>query len=147
MKTKILIILLLATITQASFAGPFTDKLSICLVNNTSPADKDTLVQWIYAAMSSHPKVKSMSNISVREGNALNKKTADLFVTLLTKRCKKETKSAIEYEGSIAFKTSFGVLGQVAMKGLIKDPQVKKYISGLDNYIEPNQLKKELGVK
>jgi len=147
MKIKLLLLILLNAIVQPALAGPFTDKLSVCLVKNTSESDKDLLVKWIYAAMSSHPKVKSMSNITIKQGNALNKKTAALFVTLLTKRCHSETKSALEYEGTNAFKTSFGILGEVAMQGLIKAPSVNQYISGLNNYLDTKALNKKLGIK
>lgn len=146
MKIKFFLFILFTALSQSSVAGPFTDKLSICLVNNTSQADKSLLVKWIYAAISSHPEVRSMSNISVKKGNELNRETAALFTTLLTSRCYKETRSAIKYEGAIAFKTSFGVLGQVAMKGLIKNPDVNRYISGLDKYVDPKTLRKKLSI-
>ncbi len=44
-----------------ALAGLYTDDLSRCLVENTSPADKITLVQWIGVAISQHPAISSLN--------------------------------------------------------------------------------------
>jgi hypothetical protein len=63
MKSILFVITML--LSQALHAGPFTNQLSRCLVKSTSEADKELLIKWIFAAMSSHPKVQHMSNVSV----------------------------------------------------------------------------------
>ena len=140
MKSILFVITLL--LSQSLHAGPFTDQLSRCLVKSTSEADKELLIKWIYAAMSSHPKVQHMGNVSVAEGAKLNKITADLMVELLAVRCKKETKEAYQYEGESIFEASFGVLGQVAMQGIMVDPNVSAYKAGLGESMDSSKLEK-----
>lgn len=126
---------------QLSVAGPFTDQLSRCLVRSTSDADKVLLVKWVYAAISSHPQVQNMSKVSAAEGKELNRETAELMMQLLTVRCKKETIEAYKYDGASIFRTSFGVLGRVAMQGIMTNPGVAAYMSGLGKDLDSKKLK------
>ena len=141
MKFKISTFLILCMVSAYSFAGPFTDKLSICLVNKTTSSDKELLINWIYAAMSTHPTVQKLNKIPTAVGDKLNKKTARLFTDLLTDRCKPEAMEAVKYEKNIAIQTSFGVLGKVAMQGIMSHPNVGKYLGGLDKYSDKEKLK------
>ena len=53
-------------------AGPYTNDLAKCLVVSTSEADKNNLVKWMFAAISSHPEVESMISISQTQREELN---------------------------------------------------------------------------
>ena len=147
MKSKCVLFIILTTLSLSSNAGPFTDELSKCLVKSTTQADKELLITWIYAAMSAHPKVKVLSNISNKKGEELNKNTADLFMNLLTVRCKSETEVAFKYEGVSTFSASFEVLGRVAMQGIMSNPDVNNYMSGLDKYIDTKEIENAFGTK
>lgn len=141
MKLKLSAIVMLCMISINSFAGPFTDKLSICLVNKTTDADKELLIKWIYAAMSTHPSVQKLNKIPVSVSDNLNRKAAKLFTDLLTNRCKPEATEAVKYEKNIAIQTSFGVLGKVAMQGIMSHPNVNTYLSQLGKYSDKEKLK------
>ncbi len=140
MKLRILSALVLLGLSSSVSAGPFNDKLAICLVESTSEADKVTLMRWIFGAMSRHPKVEDLSEVSPAQAAQMNKAVADLFVALLTDRCVAETQQAVEYEGAAVIASSFEVLGKVAMQGLMADAAVNEYISGLDDNLEPGKL-------
>ena len=73
MKNMSLILVFILGFYGVAQAGPFTDEMSKCLVRNTSEADKTLFIQWIYAAMSSHPAVQSMSKISPEMGENLTR--------------------------------------------------------------------------
>ena len=118
MKLRVLSALVLLGLSSSVSAGPFNDKLAICLVENTSQADKATLMRWIFGAMSRHPGVED----------------------LLTDRCATETQQAVKYEGAAVISSSFEVLGKVAMQGLMSDPAVQDYMGGLERNIEPGKL-------
>jgi hypothetical protein len=62
------------------------------------------------------------------------------MVELLAVRCKKEAKEAYQYEGDSIFKASFGVLGQVAMQGIMVDPNVSSYMAELGESVDPSKL-------
>ena len=124
MKFKTAVFLVLASLSASIYAVPFSDEMSKCLVKSTSDADKSLLIQWVFAAMSAHPDVKALSNVSNEKGIEINKRTAGLLVSLLTERCKAETQQAVKYEGPGVLKTSFQVLGEVAMQGMMTNPDV-----------------------
>lgn len=140
MKLRLLTALVLLGLTSSVHAGPFNDKLAICLVENTSQADKTTLMRWIFGAMSRHPKVSDLSQVNQAQADKMNKAVADLFVALLAERCATETADAVKYEGAAVISSSFEVLGKVAMQGLMTDASVSEYISGLEKNIEPGKL-------
>jgi len=124
------------------YAGPFTDEMSKCIVTKTTESDRTLLVQWIYAAISSHPDVEPMSNISPKVGEDLNKRIANLVTELLTVRCKKECQKAVEFEGANSIKASFETLGKVAVQSMMSHPKVKKFVSIYANYLDKEKFKK-----
>lgn len=147
MRLKILLFMSLISMTATAWAGPFTDEMSKCLVRSTSEADKTLLIKWIFAAMSTHPDVRSLSAVTPEKGEQLNRETAKLVMRLLTRSCKTETRQAVEFEGEDTFKASFGVLGQVAMQGLMANGEVSNYFSGFEKYLDAQELQHALGKK
>lgn len=121
-------------------AGPFNDKLAICLVKSTTEADKIVLMRWIFAAMASHPSVKELGSVPKAQGDKANKDVAALFMTLVSERCGAETKEAVKYEGASAIGSSFEVLGRVAMQSLMADAEVTKYMAGVDANLDPKTM-------
>jgi hypothetical protein len=139
------LLLCLLLVSSVAQAGPFTDEMSKCLVRSTNEADKTLLVKWIYAAMSAHPDVKALSNVSPQQGAQLNKETSVLVVRLLTKNCKSETEQALKYEGEKTFAASFEVLGGVAMQGIMANPDVSAYFAGFEQQLDAKALQDAFG--
>jgi hypothetical protein len=121
-------------------AGIYTDDLSKCLVSSASQADKDVLIEWVFAAMSTNPVVKSMSSVTPEQRTVLTRSAAELMQRLLVSDCRKETVAALKYEGDSAFETSFGVLGQVAMRGLMSDPVTDAELQKLAGDVDKDKL-------
>jgi hypothetical protein len=121
-------------------AGPFTDTLSVCLVNKTSDLEKTMLVKWIFAAIALHPEVESMAAVSNDQREALNRQFASLVQSLLTQSCVTEAREAVKYEGEGALEASFNVLGQVASRELFTDPAVAEGIAAIAKYIDADAL-------
>jgi len=136
---------LLLTGPNSLLAGPYSDELAKCLVKSTSEDDRTKLVQWIFAAFSHHPDVKKLSNITDKQAANYNKVTAELFTTLMTDRCKKETKVAVKYEGNATIEQSFSVLGSVAARGLMSHPNVTKFTADLEKYIDTKKYEEIFG--
>ena len=147
MRLKIWLMVVLTAVATAAHAGPFTDEMSKCLVKSTSEADKTLLIKWIFAAMATHPDVKALSGVTPEKGEQLNKETAKLVMRLLTQSCKTETRQAVEFEGEDTFKASFGILGQVAMQGLMANGEVSNYFSGFEKHLNAKELQRALGKK
>jgi len=132
-------VVLLAMMSPA-MAGVYTDDLSRCLVEKSTPGDKSILVQWIFMAIAHHPSVASLAKVTPQDADALNKKAADLFMRLLTETCEDSTKKAVQYEGSVAIQQAFQVLGQVASRELMSAPEVAAIIGGLEKHLDPKKL-------
>ncbi len=145
MRLKIWLMVVLTAVATAAHAGPFTDEMSKCLVRSTSEADKTLLIKWIFAAMATHPDVKSLSGVTPEMGEQLNKETGKLVMRLLTQSCKTETRQAVNFEGEDTLKASFGVLGQVAMQGLMANAEVSNYFSGLEKHLDAKELQRTFG--
>ena len=140
MKLKALFAFGLLALSTSAAAGPYNDKLAMCLVEKTTEADKTNLLRWMFAAMAQHPNVKDLTQVSEAQGEAMNKQVADLLWALMSDRCLAETRQAVKYEGDSAIGTSFEVLGRVAMQGLMSEPDVTAYIGRLDQHVEPGAI-------
>jgi hypothetical protein len=131
---------LLGGCAEPALAGLYTDDLSRCLVENTSAADKITLVQWIVVAISQHPAVSSLNKATDADIDKTNAAVGALLMRLLTDTCVEKSKKAIQYEGAAAIQSSFMVLGQVAAADLFADSSVKKVMAGLGKYVDEKKL-------
>jgi hypothetical protein len=140
MKNLSLILVFMCGFYGITHSGPLTGEMSKCLVSNTNASDKSLFIQWIYAAMSSHPHVQSMSNISPEVEENLQRRTADMIMELLTVRCKAETAQAIKVEGESSFQAGFELLWQAAMQELMSDAKVAQHLAGLDSYFDAKKL-------
>ncbi len=131
---------LLASVSFGVRADVYADELGKCLVQSSSQEDKIALVRWVFANAALHPEVKAISALSQQERVAINKTAAQLYGKLLTKVCRSETKAAFKYGGTEAVKTSFNLLGQVAMRELMTDPAVLKGFGDFTQYMDKHAL-------
>ena len=121
-------------------AGLYTDDLSRCLVESTTTEDKISLVKWMFTAASLHPAVSSISSVSEAQLDDANKATAELFVKLLTETCREKAQKAVKYEGQVALRSGFEVLGKVAAGELFASPEVSAGMAGLAKHIDSKKL-------
>ena len=123
-------------------AGVYTDDLTKCLLKSASSEDQIVFVQWVFSALALHPAVQQYSKFTPAQQADLTKKAAALFTRLMTVDCRKETGSAVKYEGAAAIETSFKTLGEVASRNLFSDPHVAKGLEGLSAGFDEAELKK-----
>ncbi len=148
MKLKLLalgLILSLALSKQAN-AGIYGDDLSRCLLESATQKDKITLVKWMFTAMSLHPAIKTMANVSDEQRQQANKEMGELMVDLISVRCLEKTKKAVQFEGPVAIQASFKLFGQMAGRELFTSPDVAKGIAGIRDFIDTEALNKKLGL-
>ena len=125
-------------------AGPYADDLSKCLVKSTTAKDQTDLVRWIFAGAALHPDVSSIAAVSDKQRTEMTRTIGQLLERLLTESCRTQYRDAMKYEGSQTLATSFGVLGQVAMKSLMENPAVAKGFSELATAVNQEKLKAAL---
>jgi hypothetical protein len=142
----------IAACAPASFAnaGVYADDLTKCLVKSANQKDQTELTVWIFSAMSAHPAVRPLANVSDAQRDQATKRVAALFGRLMTIDCRSETVSALKYEGTSSIETAFGLLGKIAVSGLMGDPEVEKGMASLGTYADTPELRavlKEAGVE
>ena len=128
-------------LTNAAFAGPYTDNLSKCLVASTTPADRVALARWMSVAFSAHPGVSPISPVKPADIENANAEVGSLVMKLLTDSCREKAKLALQYEGPATIQLSFKVLGQVAGMELASSPDVQARMSGFSKHIDIEQVK------
>jgi len=141
------IVLLAAIVIPPSVnAGIYTDDLTRCLVESSTPKDKVTLVKWVFIAMALHPVAEGFAAISTEQRDTANKGMAELMVKLISARCIDQSKNAIQYEGAVAIQSSFSVFGQIAGKELFANTKVAEGLGGLDKHIDSDLIYERLGI-
>ncbi|MBS98358.1 MAG: hypothetical protein CMI01_06740 [Oceanospirillaceae bacterium] len=126
-------------------AGIYSDDLSRCLIESSTPSDKATLVKWMFTAMALHPDVASMSAVTPQQRDEANKDAARMFVNLMTETCLEQARKAIRYEGPVAVHQGFNAFGQVAGQELFANPEVAQGLTGLEKHMDLEKLESALG--
>ena len=121
-------------------AGVYADDLSKCLVKSATEQDRTVLMQWFFTVLASNPSIKSMSAATDEQRQDINRKTAELFMRLLTADCHGELVTALRNEGPSVMETSFSTLGQVAARGLFSNPATLRDMQGFTKYLDKNKL-------
>lgn len=118
-------------LTPAARAAEIDDPLAQCLVSHSSEADRTLLMKWVYAIISSSPRVQALSTVSAAQREQLSADAGKLFSRLMITDCRSETIAALKNEGDKAVEHGFAKLGETAMTDLLGDPQVAKGMLGL----------------
>lgn len=124
-----------------SHAGLYTDDLSRCLVESTTPNDRVDLARWIFSVMLLHPGVSDMAATTTPQRDEINRRTARHFERLLVDDCRTQAKNAMQYEGGNAMQNSFEVLGKVAMQELMNQPEVMEGIRAFAKFLDMEKFK------
>jgi hypothetical protein len=142
MRYKIVLLAsLLCLGTTTSWAGPYTDDLSRCLVEKTSEDDKVALVQWVVMALTQHPAVSSLAKTTAADVEKSNAAAGAVFTRLLAEDCADKYKNAVRYDGPGAIEAAFGVLGQVATRDLFMHAEVQAVMAGLAKHMDEDKLR------
>lgn len=126
--------------SQVATAGTTVDQLSECLVKSTTAADKTAVLQWTFVALSTHPDLKSFSNVTDAQKEQLDQKLATVLQRILVEQCSTQTKAVIQAEGIQAVGNSFQELGQITGEEILKNPEVKQQLKGVVRYLDLNKL-------
>ena len=137
---KVLAALALAVLAATPLrAGAYGDELGKCLLTTAGEQDRNRLMLWVFAAISSNPAFADMSAIKPKQREALDADVARLFETLLLDRCRNEVRQAVRAEGRDAINESFSRLGAAAMRELMTDPQTAAALQGFITHFTPER--------
>lgn len=126
--------------TPAARAGVYSDDLGKCLVKSTSRDDQTQLIVWLYTAMGTHPDIRTYSKVDDAQRGSATRRAADLYIRLITVDCRPETVAALKNEGNSSLESAFSLLGQVAMQGLMREPNVAHALSLLAGDFDKSKI-------
>ena len=147
MKTLIIIFVIFLSLQFKTYAGPFADALSRCVVISTNEVEQTKLIYWVVRWLSEHPELKYELG-DVYTGSQKVKAdvyAAEIFTELLTNKCKNETYEAIKYEGDVAIENAFSTLGEVAMLKMLQDETVIKNSEEFLKYVDSKKFEELFG--
>jgi hypothetical protein len=121
-------------------AGVYSDDLGKCLVSKSTPKDQTDLIRWMFAMIALHPDVSDIVSVPAEKRSEMTKVVGGLFERLLTESCATQFREASKYEGAEAISAAFQVFGQVAMRGLMGNPEVQKGLAELDSVVSKEKL-------
>ena len=133
--------LLVSATSKAVNAGPFTDTFGKCIVKSTTQIEKDELIQWMFIALSNHPILKSVIDLSEGVKMKADKQIAKIVMRLFTVACITELKDAVKNEGKQAVTDAFALLGKVSMGALMTDQNVQKAMGRYVKFMDLEKLK------
>lgn len=139
MRMKVTLSALVAALPFAilpAHASPATDALSACLADSTTGKDRKDLARWMFAGMSAHPGISSMSSVDDRVRDDLDRNMAGIVTRLLTESCSTQAAAALESDGPASFEAAFGSVGKLAMQELMSNPDVTAAFSGYEKYLD-----------
>jgi hypothetical protein len=125
-------------------AGEAGEALSKCLTTSATQDDRRVLAQWIFAAISSHPDLETLTSISAEQRTELEKEAAVIFERLIAVDCTPLAREVIVREGSEGFANAFRTLGGLAMGGIVEDEKVKVGMARLSGSIDEQRILKAL---
>lgn len=121
-------------------AGPAADALSACLADNTSGKDRKDMARWVYAGMSTHPEIATLSSVSDKDREALDVTMAAIFTRLITEKCPAQAKATVEKEGNAGFEAAFGMLGKLAMQELMSNQSVNASFRNFTKHLDQKKF-------
>lgn len=126
-------------------AGPKADALAACLGDNTTGKDRKDLARWMFASMAIHPEIKDLSATTPAARDAADQSMGRLVTALLAERCATQARETVQQEGSAGMFNAFRVLGELAMKELMSNPDVARSMGGYERFLDQDKLKAALG--
>jgi len=121
-------------------SGAATDRLSVCLNQNTTYIDRLNLVRWIIKAYASHPAVQDLAAIPQKQRVEIDQIMAEIVQRLLSEDCPDEARTALVVDGDVALEAAFEVLGRSAGQSLLTDAVVNNEIMGFIDFVDEDKI-------
>ena len=123
-------------------AGPYQDRYTSCILENTSERDRIILVKWLFVLLAEHPSLKDDFPTTEDDKISNDMAVADYISYVLGVKCLNETIDVLEYEGEEAFLKGFELLGEVAFMELADHEDVSSSFERYIQYIDPSFFEK-----
>ncbi len=114
--------------TTAVYAVENGQKLTACLIENTTTEQEKLTQRWAFSVISSHPDMQQFfaytHNRVLQE--KLDKQLADMVSNIFLNQCRNLLLKTLLTEGKQSVEESAKTWGKSAIKGLIDNPQLQQ---------------------
>lgn len=125
-------------------AGEAADRLSKCLADSATAADRTVLVRWMFGALSAHPDLDDLVAPGGAQRAEAERDAAAVFERLIAQDCAAASRDAIAREGTEGYGSGFETLGELAMEGFVGHPHVQASMEGMVSRIDSQKILKAL---
>jgi hypothetical protein len=116
-------------------ASPGAAALGRCVIGMTTGNDRLLISRWIGMGLASAPQLEGLVTVDVEARDMLDRELAALFVRLFTQDCVEETRPLVRAGDQASVQVAFGMLGEIAVGELIRDPRAAAIMSNYVRYI------------
>ncbi len=146
LKKSVFLLLASLVLAPSAHAGVYSESLGKCMIERSTDADKQQLVEWIFSAIALNPQISQYARITPEQRHQIDAKMATLFERLLFDYCPNEAAKAFKYEGNEAMGASFELLGKVAGTQIFNSPEVSAATQGFIQLIDIPRLQELMGI-
>ena len=126
----------LATPNAASLA------LGKCLVGKSSGDDRILIARWMGASIAMSPAMKDVVMVDAEAKDAIDREMAVTFTRLMTEECRAEMGALVKAQDAAGIQAASGMLGQMAMQELLRDPATMQALIAYAKYIDSAAMQK-----
>ncbi len=126
-------------VPTAAQAGPLGDELTRCVIASATEADKQAVNQWMFAAMTANPVLKSYSSLSDAQRIEFSTSFARTMQRLVQVDCEKQASAAVKDEGMGVVEIAMNGLSAVAGRELLTSPESMKSMQAFAPFIDKPQ--------
>ncbi len=119
-------------------AGEYTDKLTDCMIQNTTEAQQTLMMRWVFSVFSSHAQIQDFFSYPFDSDRhtALDKQIAAVVSDLIFATCRQQLVVAFIREGKNAPKVAGQKWIETAFVRFSKDPIVRNNFSSPLQYLD-----------
>lgn len=140
MKKSIAIILVMISTVSSAIAGEHANRLSQCLVSNTTVADKQILTKWVFTTLANHPTLSDMATIAQNIRSGADREMAQLVEKFIYDKCNEQLKAAVKNEGPMAIQTSIQSYVEQTGREILQHPSIAGSIGGVASQMDAKKL-------
>ncbi|MDG6078404.1 hypothetical protein E3U23_04265 [Erythrobacter litoralis] len=117
-------------------------KLGQCLVGKSNGEDRILIAQWMGASMAMSPAMQEIVTVDPEVKDRIDREMAETFTRLMAEDCREQMATLIKGRDAAGIQAASGMLGQMAMQELLRDPKAMEALIAYAKYIDPAMMQK-----
>ena len=116
--------------------------LGKCLVGKSNGEDRILVARWMGASIAMSPAMADVVTVDADKKDAIDREMAATFTRLMTVDCQAEMGALVKARDAMGIQAASGMLGQMAMQELLRDPATMQALMAHAKYIDQSAMQK-----